>query len=167
MVEAFGIRISERHFVIFNILLTISLIVGMRTYLGSIYDLRAICEDGWRSGSIGTQGACSSHGGVDRSAANAAATFSIFFGLFLTYFVNKIQVLNFVSEKLPKNLVIDDATLVSCNRSLSSEQPILPETKPTVYSESQKRLYRRRYPKKKTSDANQLDLFRKKPRNPK
>lgn len=37
-----------------------------------IFDLSARCQDGWTSPSIGTQGACSHHGGVDNWRAVAA-----------------------------------------------------------------------------------------------
>lgn len=41
---------------------------AMRWTLGEVFDLSPLCNDGWRSTSIGKRGACSYHGGVDRSA---------------------------------------------------------------------------------------------------
>jgi hypothetical protein len=66
--------------------------VATRTFLGSIFDLRATCADGWRSSSIGIQGACSYHGGVDRSAASAAFLASIAVGVVIGYIVHNRKV---------------------------------------------------------------------------
>lgn len=48
-------------------------LVGIIVFLGSMILLSillggAVCSDGWASASIGRRGACSSHGGVDRTA---------------------------------------------------------------------------------------------------
>ncbi|MGQ0565080.1 MAG: hypothetical protein ACT4OK_08405 [Gemmobacter sp.] len=85
-----GMPISGRNFILLNVALGFTVLIATRWYLGTIFDLRVVCEDGWRSPSIGTQGACSSHGGVDRSAVNAAITFSIFFAILIVYLSNKI-----------------------------------------------------------------------------
>lgn len=39
------------------------------------------CNDGWASSSVGRQGACSSHGGVDRSKASLALTLGFIAGI--------------------------------------------------------------------------------------
>jgi hypothetical protein len=51
-----------------------------RIFLGHYFDLRSTCRDGWRSPSIGSSGACSWHGGVDRSRASLAFLVSILAG---------------------------------------------------------------------------------------
>ena len=48
--------------------------------LSYIFDLEPRCHSGWRSPSIGKSGACSHHGGVDRSAQSAAFLFSLVMG---------------------------------------------------------------------------------------
>jgi hypothetical protein len=48
--------------------------------LGHYFDLRSTCGDGWRSPSIGSSGACSWHGSVDRSRASLAFLVSILAG---------------------------------------------------------------------------------------
>jgi hypothetical protein len=58
-----------------------SFVICIKT-LGSIYDLRPLCDSGWRSPSIGAQGACSHHGGIDSSAASAANLFSFLVSVF-------------------------------------------------------------------------------------
>ena len=49
----------------------------VRILIGQQYDLTARCGDGWRSSSIGIQGACSHHQGVDRSRAQNAFFISL------------------------------------------------------------------------------------------
>lgn len=46
-------------------------------FLGSAFDLRARCASGWVSSSIGSRGACSHHGGVDRTRGTLAFFFSL------------------------------------------------------------------------------------------
>jgi len=46
-------------------------------FLGSAFDLRARCASGWVSSSIGSRGACSHHGGVDRTRWALALIFSL------------------------------------------------------------------------------------------
>lgn len=55
----------------------IALFFAVYISLGYIFDLSARCKDGWKSPSIGRKGACSYHGGVDRSRQNLAFGFSI------------------------------------------------------------------------------------------
>lgn len=42
-----------------------------RLLIGDFFDERPVCMDGWRSPSIGIQGACSHHGGVKPQPATA------------------------------------------------------------------------------------------------
>src|SRR5688572_1014016 len=55
-------------------------VVICRVALGWSFDLAAVCEDGWKSSSIGRPGACSHHGGVDRSASGLALIVSLLVG---------------------------------------------------------------------------------------
>lgn len=64
---------------------------GCRWTLGHLFDLSYKCEDGWRSGSIGIQGACSHHGGVDGTAAGFAFFGSALFGLLIVVLIKKIS----------------------------------------------------------------------------
>jgi hypothetical protein len=54
--------VLTRHPVLSAVIVFIGVAVGMNVLVGP-----ATCRDGWRSHSIGRQGACSWHGGVDRS----------------------------------------------------------------------------------------------------
>lgn len=49
----------------------LSLAILVRLYLGIAFDLSPRCESGWKSPSIGNQGACSHHGGVFYPSAYA------------------------------------------------------------------------------------------------
>jgi hypothetical protein len=60
-------------------------------YIGSVYDLSPICEDGWVSQSIGNQGACSSHGGVDYSRGFFALVICAASGLVALFLVRKLK----------------------------------------------------------------------------
>jgi hypothetical protein len=62
-------------------LVGIGLFFACRILLGIVFDLSAECHDGWDSPSIGIRGACSHHGGVDRSAAEGAFLFSLLIGV--------------------------------------------------------------------------------------
>lgn len=59
------------------------IVLGFATFLislfvsGQIFDLRARCHDGSLSSAIGRQGACSHHGGVDRSRGGFATVVSL------------------------------------------------------------------------------------------
>jgi hypothetical protein len=55
--------------------------VIVRTILGYTFDLSAVCHDGWHSTSIGSPGACSHHGGIDRSASRTALLVSLLSGV--------------------------------------------------------------------------------------
>ncbi|MGH8398718.1 MAG: hypothetical protein ACRETA_10810 [Gammaproteobacteria bacterium] len=66
----------------------IALIVGLALLWGGVSLHKSgshplVCQDGWPSGSIGRQGACSHHGGVDRSPIEEreGGTVLVFFGL--------------------------------------------------------------------------------------
>lgn len=50
--------------------------------VGNLFDLSASCWSGWQSPSIGSQGACSHHGGVNRTAEYLAFLFSLSAGVF-------------------------------------------------------------------------------------
>lgn len=64
----------------------------IRIALGLIFDLSPECHDGWHSLSIGKQGACSHHGGVDRSAGFVAFFISIVCSIIITrIFINWIS----------------------------------------------------------------------------
>lgn len=65
--------------------------LGCRWALGRLFDLSYKCEDGWRSGSIGTQGACSHHGGIDGTASGFAFFGSALFGLLIVILIKKIS----------------------------------------------------------------------------
>ncbi|MEI9966394.1 MAG: hypothetical protein WDN67_01915 [Candidatus Moraniibacteriota bacterium] len=45
-----------------------------------------VCEDGWHSPSIGKQGACSHHGGVDDDLQNTVSIASFASGVFSTFY---------------------------------------------------------------------------------
>ena len=53
---------------------------AVRISLGLTFDLSPECNDGWQSPSIGRAGACSHHGGVDRSKSTNAFLFSLLLG---------------------------------------------------------------------------------------
>lgn len=55
----------------------------VRFSFGSIFDLSPECRDGWDSPSIGRPGACSHHGGVDRSASSLAFIVSVIIATFV------------------------------------------------------------------------------------
>lgn len=88
----------------------------VRWYLGTIFDLRAVCEDGWRSGSIGTQGACSYHGGVDRSAAFFAFVGSLLSGLFAVWICFKAKVIVEVLEEPKERLSVIETSELKVDR---------------------------------------------------
>lgn len=73
------------------IVFAIALNVG-RSIVGPI-----VCEDGWHSSSIGRQGACSYHGGVDDTAQNFVGIFSVVSGVVSGFFF-----FGFVDEKRKK-----------------------------------------------------------------
>ncbi|WP_152967616.1 hypothetical protein [Pannonibacter phragmitetus] len=52
-------------------------LVFLMILLHSVFDLRARCSSGWISPSIGSSGACSHHGGVDRTRPRLAWVFSL------------------------------------------------------------------------------------------
>lgn len=65
---------TNRWFIFFAVL------ISSRVIIGHFFDLRSRCEDGWFSPSIGTQGACSHHNGVDYSRAELALMVSVVAG---------------------------------------------------------------------------------------
>ena len=99
--------------------------IAMRLSLGEIFDLRPRCEDGWLSPSIGKSGACSYHGGVDRSIASSAFLFSVIFAAVLAFFssviLEKIEI-----SKLPQ---IEDGNKVQ--RPLNENDAVKPKVIPS------------------------------------
>ena len=64
--------------------------------IGVLFDLSPTCWSGWKSPSIGKQGACSHHGGVNKSAERAAFFVSVAAGLLISvlhYFLAKFFLL--------------------------------------------------------------------------
>lgn len=83
-----------------RIALSVFVFVVTIRILGEVFDLRARCRDRWMSPSIGRQGACSSHGGVDNSAYRNAFVFSIIVSV-LAY--NFDRTVNFISHWFIEN----------------------------------------------------------------
>ena len=59
--------------------------------LGWLFGGPVTCRDGWRSPSIGKQGACSHHGGVDRSTGHLIFLVSLGIGLTAARFIGSPQ----------------------------------------------------------------------------
>ena len=85
------ILISEGKLVAINAAIFFVVFLTVRIYIGSVYDLSPICEDGWVSQSIGNQGACSSHGGVDYSRGFFALVIGAASGLVTMFLVSKFK----------------------------------------------------------------------------
>ncbi len=68
----------------------IGIVFGLVIYFAIRYFLPELaCEDGWGSASIGRQGACSHHGGVDNSPLVYTLLFSLFLGFLIATFFNR------------------------------------------------------------------------------
>lgn len=68
-------KFVKRHPILTGIALFLFCVVGLNILFGP-----ATCRDGWRSSSIGRQGACSHHGGVDRSKGSIAFFIAVVVG---------------------------------------------------------------------------------------
>jgi len=80
----------------FIVFILVSLLLGMA------FDLEARCHDGSFSGSIGKRGACSHHGGVDRSRGGLAFLFSVSIGIASGCYISRWQ--NHVPDKKIVNI---------------------------------------------------------------
>ena len=68
-----------------RLLMGLSVFLAVRIVLSFIFDLSPLCFSGWKSPSIGSQGACSHNGGVDHSASENAFAFSLIAAMLFSF----------------------------------------------------------------------------------
>ena len=88
-------QLLRQHPILTGVITGLLVFLLTRLALGNVFDLSATCRDGWNSSSIGSQGACSHHGGVDRSKAQWASLVSILIGAIAGFHVNSAIVGSF------------------------------------------------------------------------
>ena len=74
----------------FRLLLGLLVFVSVRILIAYTFDLSPVCLSGWKSPSIGSQGACSHNGGVDRSASENALAFSLIVATLFSFVPNMV-----------------------------------------------------------------------------
>lgn len=85
--------------------------ITLRFILGYTTDLSPTCHSGWSSPSIGSRGACSWHGGVDRSALTTANLVSLIFACFILFIHWFFSTKDERTKKSEKALARTEATL--------------------------------------------------------
>lgn len=100
--------------------------------LNIVFNLDPTCWDGWVSSSIGKQGACSHHGGVNKTAGTLAWLVSIIFGLVLGLRQAKKK----TSKSYPKQeIATEDSPKNNLNHTvLSPSCPPKPNIEKSLYA---------------------------------